>query len=66
MKNVFQTDECNLLRSELISLKNKLHAQSGELNSEIVKSFDLRHQLGLLNEQVSLKSHIYVYVDSRS
>ena len=37
-------------------MKNKLHNQSGELNSEIVKSFDLRHQLGLLNEQVSLKS----------
>lgn len=44
------------MRSEIISLKNKLHSQSGELNSEIVKSFDLRHQLGLLNEQVALKS----------
>ena len=37
-------------------MKSKLHGQSGELNSEIVKSFDLRHQLGLLNEQVSSKS----------
>ena len=37
-------------------MKNKLHGQSGELNSEIVKSFDLRHQLGQLNEQVSHKS----------
>ena len=37
-------------------MKNKLHSQSSELNSEIVKSFDLRHQLGLLNEQVALKS----------
>lgn len=40
----------------MISLKCKLHGQSSELNSEIVKSFDLRHQVGLLNEQVSLKS----------
>ncbi|UJR08846.1 hypothetical protein I4U23_013100 [Adineta vaga] len=55
-ENAKTTDECNLLRSEIISLKSKLHGQSGELNSEIVKSFDLRHQLGLLNEQVSLKS----------
>jgi len=37
-------------------LKGKLHSQSNELNSEIVKSFDLRHQIGQLNEQVSLKS----------
>ena len=37
-------------------MKSKLHGQSSELNSEIVKSFDLRHQLGLLNEQVALKS----------
>ena len=49
-------DECHLLRTEIISLKNKLHGQSSELNSEIVKSFDLRHQLGLLNEQVASKS----------
>ncbi|CAF0952849.1 unnamed protein product [Rotaria sp. Silwood1] len=55
-ENAKTTDECNLLRNEIISLKSKLHGQSGELNSEIVKSFDLRHQLGLLNEQVSLKS----------
>ncbi|CAM2722611.1 unnamed protein product [Rotaria socialis] len=55
-ENAKITDECYLLRSEIASLKSKLHGQSGELNSEIVKSFDLRHQLGLLNEQVSLKS----------
>ncbi|CAF3791615.1 unnamed protein product [Adineta steineri] len=55
-ENAKTTDECNLVRSEIISLKSKLHGQSSELNSEIVKSFDLRHQLGLLNEQVSLKS----------
>ncbi|CAF1184500.1 unnamed protein product [Rotaria sordida] len=50
------SDECNLLRNEIISLKSKLHSQSNELNSEIVKSFDLRHQLGLFNEHISLKS----------
>lgn len=49
-------DECSLIRSEIASLKTKLHSQSNELNSEIVKSFDLRHQLGQLNEQVTLKS----------
>lgn len=37
-------------------MKSKLHNQSSELNSEIVKSFDLRHQLSLLNEQLALKS----------
>ncbi|CAF2949965.1 unnamed protein product [Rotaria sp. Silwood2] len=55
-ENAKTIDECNLLRNEIISLKSKLHGQSGELNSEIVKSFDLRHQLSIFNEQVSLKS----------
>jgi len=45
-----------LLRQQLQSLKTRLNDQTLELDNEVLKSFDLRQQLHLLNEILAQKT----------